>query len=36
MTQRLTYNVVKKAADAGNIEILWEKIKLNVPFKTAG
>ncbi|MEY3421777.1 MAG: hypothetical protein RIR48_2073 [Bacteroidota bacterium] len=35
MTQRLTYNVVKKADDAGSIEILWEKIKLVVPFKTA-
>jgi hypothetical protein len=36
ITQRLTYNVVKKADDTGNIEILWEKIKLVVPFKTAG
>lgn len=36
MTQRLTYAVNKQADDSGSIEILWEKIKIVVPFKTTG
>ncbi|HJV20692.1 MAG TPA: DUF2911 domain-containing protein [Sediminibacterium sp.] len=36
MTPRLTYIVNKQTDDSGSIEILWEKIKITVPFKTAG
>jgi hypothetical protein len=32
LTQRLTFNVTKKNVTAGTIEMLWEKIKIIVPF----
>lgn len=35
MTQRLTYGINKLSDTSGTIEILWEKLKLVVPFKTA-
>ena len=34
MTQRLTYAVNKQTDNSGSIEILWEKVKIVVPFKT--
>jgi hypothetical protein len=34
MTQRLTYKVVKHTNNKGRIEILWDKLKLIVPFET--
>lgn len=34
MTQRLTYQVVKQTDKSGSIDILWEKIKLTIPFET--
>ncbi len=33
LTQRLTYLVTKNSNTEGNIEILWEKIKIKVPFQ---
>ena len=36
MTQRLTYAVTKQTDKNGSIEVCWEKIKITVPFNTAG
>jgi len=34
LTQRLTYAVNNQTDNSGSIEILWEKVKIVVPFKT--
>jgi len=33
LTQRLTYRVISTGTDSGNIEFLWEKKKVVLPFK---
>ena len=34
LTQRLTYTVTKTGNESGNISMQWEKVKIDIPFKT--
>lgn len=34
LTQRLTYTVTKTGGESGNISMQWEKVKIDIPFKT--
>lgn len=34
LTQRLTYTVTKTGDESGNISMKWEKVKIDIPFKT--